>query len=286
MIKYVPVNDLKIEELSVFTELNEAQLLHFFEPDGGIFIAESPKVIERALDFGCRPISVLMDEKRTEHSEEAALLKRLEDMDDNISVFTAPEEILKDITGFHLTRGMLCAIHRPELKDPWDMIKNCRRIAVLENVVNPTNIGAIFRSAAALNIDAILLAPGCCDPLTRRAIRVSMGNVFLLPWTWITSPKNAENLWPERGLEMLRENDFTSVALALREDSLPLSAPILKEYDKLAILLGNEGHGLSDETIASCDHTVIIPMAHEVDSLNVAAASAVAFWELTQVHDS
>ncbi len=282
MIEFKTVDRLDIDELLPYTELNEAQLQHFFEPNGGIFIAESPKVIERALDFGCRPLSVLMDESRTEQREESAILKRLSDSDHTVPVFTAAETILKDITGFHLTRGMLCAMMRPVLPDPMELIKDSRRIAILENVVNPTNIGAIFRSAAALNIDAVLLSPGCCDPLTRRAIRVSMGNVFLLPWSRITFPKKQTVPWSLTFLDKLRENGFASAALALREDSLPLDDPQLKENKKLAILLGNEGSGLCDETISACDYTVIIPMSHEVDSLNVAAASAVAFWELTK----
>ncbi len=282
MIEFRPVNRLDIEELLPYTELNEAQLQHFFEPDGGIFIAESPKVIERALNFGCRPLSVLMDESRTEQREEAAILKRLNDSDGSVPVFTASETILKDITGFHLTRGMLCAMMRPVLPDPMELIQNARRIAILENVVNPTNIGAIFRSAAALNIDAVLLSPGCCDPLTRRAIRVSMGNVFLLPWSRINVPKKHTEPWSVTFLDELRKNGFASAALALREDSLHLDDPLLKQEKKLAILLGNEGNGLCDDTISACDYTVIIPMSHEVDSLNVAAASAVAFWELTK----
>ncbi len=282
MIEFKPVSRLDIDELLPYTELNEAQLQHFFEPAGGIFIAESPKVIERALDFGCRPLSVLMDESRTEQREEAGILKRLSDSGISVPVFTAAETILKDITGFHLTRGMLCAMMRPVLPDPMDLIRNARRIAILENVVNPTNIGAIFRSAAALNIDAVLLSPGCCDPLTRRAIRVSMGNVFLLPWSRITVPKKQTEPWSVTFLDNLRENGFASAALALREDSLHLDDPQLKNEKKLAILLGNEGNGLCDDTISACDYTVIIPMSHDVDSLNVAAASAVAFWELTK----
>ncbi|SKB48315.1 tRNA G18 (ribose-2'-O)-methylase SpoU [Lachnospiraceae bacterium] len=282
MIEIHSVSDLDKSEFLPYTKLNEAQLLHFFEPDGGIFIAESPKVIERALDFGCRPISVLMDGSHVSQHEEAAILSKMSDLDETIPIYTAAEDILMGITGFQLTRGMLCAMHRPALPDPWDMIKDASRIAVLENVVNPTNIGAIFRSAAALGIDAVLLAPGCCDPLTRRAIRVSMGNVFLLPWTWITDPKNKEGLWPAPLLQKLREEGFASAAMALKDDSLHLDDAKLKGEKKLAILLGNEGNGLSDETIASCDYSVIIPMSHAVDSLNVAAASAVAFWELTR----
>ena len=233
----------------------------------GIFIAESPKVIERALKAGYQPISFLVEHKDLE-GEAQEILKQYPD----VPVYTAEYELLVKLTGFALTRGMLCAMRRPALPDIVDVCKNARRIAVLENVVNPTNVGAIFRSAAALNMDAVLLTEGCSDPLYRRAVRVSMGTVFQVPWTFL---KPGIDL-----TEQLHELGFRTAAMALRDDSCRIDDPVLEELEKLAVVLGTEGEGLAADTISNCDYTVRIPMSHGVDSLNVAAASAVAFWQL------
>lgn len=267
----IEITDLTLPELQVYTSLNEAQLLHYFEPAPGIFIAESPKVIERALDFGCEPISILMEQKDLDTCGKN-IVKRCK----NIPVYTARLEVLEQITGYKLARGMLCAMHRPAMPETHEILKNARRIAILENVVNPTNVGAIFRSAAALNMDAVLLTSGCSDPLYRRAIRVSMGTVFQVPWTYI---ETKEVKWPQGGMDLLQEYGFKTVAMALRNDSVRIDDPKLHAEEKLAIILGTEGDGLAAETMADCDYTVKIPMSHGVDSLNVAAASAVAFWE-------
>ena len=233
------------------------------DPENGMFIAESPKVIRRALDSGCVPLSFLME---TDHPETDGL-RLLENCGD-VPVYTAPFDVLTQLTGFKLTRGMLCAMRRPVLRTPEEVCKTARRVAVLENVMNPTNVGAIFRSAAALGMDAVLLTGSCSDPLYRRAIRVSMGTVFQVPWAWLED------------VSQLRALGFQTVAMALREDSLSLRDPRLTAAEKLAVVLGTEGEGLADGTIADCDFTVRIPMSHGVDSLNVAAASAVAFWQL------
>lgn len=267
----IEITDLTLPELQVYTSLNEAQLLHYFEPAPGIFIAESPKVIERALDFGCEPISILMEQKDLDTCGKN-IVKRCK----NIPVYTAKLEVLEQITGYKLARGMLCAMHRPAMPETHEILKNARRIAILENVVNPTNVGAIFRSVAALNMDAVLLTSGCSDPLYRRAIRVSMGTVFQVPWTYIETKKVT---WPQGGMDLLHEYGFKTVAMALRNDSVRIDDPKLHAEEKLAIILGTEGDGLAAETMADCDYTVKIPMSHGVDSLNVAAASAVAFWE-------
>lgn len=267
----IEITDLTLPELQVYTSLNEAQLLHYFEPAPGIFIAESPKVIERALDFGCEPISILMEQKDLDTCGKN-IVKRCK----NIPVYTAKLEVLEQITGYKLARGMLCAMHRPAMPETHEILKNARRIAILENVVNPTNVGAIFRSAAALNMDAVLLTSGCSNPLYRRAIRVSMGTVFQVPWTYIETKKVK---WPQGGMDLLQEYGFKTVAMALRNDSVRIDDPKLHAEEKLAIILGTEGDGLAAETMADCDYTVKIPMSHGVDSLNVAAASAVAFWE-------
>ena len=261
------ITDLSAPELDVYARLSEGQLLHYYEPDTGLFIAESPKVISRALDAGYEPVSLLMEPEHVE-GEAREVVSRC----GGIPVYTAEARILTELTGFQLTRGVLCAMRRRRLPDAASLCAGARRVAVLENVMNPTNVGAIFRSAAALGMDAVLLTPGCSDPLYRRASRVSMGNVFLVPWTYL--PEEAP--WPER----LRRLGFQTVAMALREDSLLLNDPRLMAAEKLAVVLGTEGDGLSDGTIAACDYTVRIPMTHGVDSLNVAAASAVAFWEL------
>lgn len=273
---YVPniieITDFEAPELDVYARLSENQLLNRHEPEKGIFIAESPKVIERALDAGCQPISLLLERKHIE-GQARDVIARCGD----IPVFTSDFEILTQLTGFKLTRGVLCAMRRPPLPSVENICGQARRIAILENIMNPTNIGAIFRSAAALNIDAVLLTPGCSNPLYRRAIRVSMGTVFQIPWTFLGSE---DSEWPDAGMKLLQKLGFRTAAMALRDDSIPIDDARLRAEDKLAILLGTEGDGLSPSTIANCDYTVRIPMSHGVDSLNVAAASAVAFWEL------
>lgn len=267
----ITVSDFSASELDVYARLNEAQLFHYNEPEKGIFVAESPNVIERAMDAGCKPVSFLMEEKYVE-GKGSSLLSRCPE----VPCYAAPLEILEKLTGFKLTRGMLCAMERPDLPNVMDIIDKARRIVILENVVNPTNTGAIFRSAAALGIDAVLLTKGCCDPLYRRSARVSMGTVFQIPWTYI------EGAWPEEGLALLRGKGYKTVSMALCEDSISLGDSRLRDVEKMAIIMGTEGDGLNENTIAASDYTVKIPMAAGVDSLNVAAASAVAFWELTK----
>ena len=259
------VTDFSDPELDIYARLTEVQLLNRREPDKGIFIAESPKVIERALNAGCVPISFLMETRHVENQAKE-LIARCGD----IPVFTAELDVLTQLTGFKLTRGMLCAMYRPKLPTVGDICKNARRVAVLEDVMNPTNVGAIFRSAAALGIDAVVLTSASRDPLYRRSIRVSMGTVFQVPWTYLG----------EGGISELRRLGFKTAAMALKSDSLPIYDPRLAKIDKLAIVLGTEGDGLAAGTIADCDYTVLIPMSHGVDSLNVAAASAVAFYQL------
>ena len=260
-------------QLDLFARLTEAQLRCRKEQEKGIFIAESPKVIERALDAGYEPVALLMERKHIT-GQGSGIIARCGDA---VSVYTADREVLAGLTGYELTRGVLCAMRRPPLPAVETLCALARRVAVLEGIVDPTNVGAAFRSAAALGIDAVLVTPTCCDPLYRRAVRVSMGTVFQVPWTRIgDSPEQ----WPHPGLERLRDLGFRTAAQALREDSLSIDDPRLGREEKLAIVLGTEGDGLADHTIAGCDYTVRIPMAHGVDSLNVAAASAVAFWEL------
>lgn len=259
------VTDFSDPQLDIYARLTEVQLLNRREPDKGIFIAESPKVIERALNAGCVPISFLMETRHVENQAKQ-LIARCGD----IPVFTAGLDVLTQLTGFKLTRGMLCAMYRPKLPTVEDICKNARRVAVLEDVMNPTNVGAIFRSAAALGIDAVVLTSASSDPLYRRSIRVSMGTVFQVPWTYLG----------EGGISELRRLGFKTAAMALKSDSLPIYDPRLAKIDKLAIVLGTEGDGLAAGTIADCDYTVLIPMSHGVDSLNVAAASAVAFYQL------
>lgn len=266
------ITDFSAPELDVYARCSEGQLLHFYEPEGGLFIAESPNVIERALNAGYEPVSLLLETKHIE-GEAQAVIARCGD----IPVYTAEFDVLTKLTGFKLTRGVLCAMRRRRLPDVRSLCDGAVRIAVLENVMNPTNVGAIFRSAAALHMDAVLLTPGCSDPLYRRASRVSMGTVFQIPWTFLDE---REGMWPESGMKILRELGFKTAAMALREDSVSLDNPALKSEEKLAVVLGTEGDGLAPETIAECDYTVRIEMARGVDSLNVAAASAVAFWEL------
>ena len=266
------ITDFNAPELDVYARLTENQLVNRADPDNALFIAESPLVIGRALDAGCVPVSFLMERKHVEGKAQGLL----ERCPPDIPVYAAPLEVLEQLTGFKLTRGMLCAMRRPKLPSVEEVCAGARRVAVLENVMNPTNIGAIFRSAAALNMNAVLLSSAGSDPLYRRAVRVSMGTVFQIPWTYF--PEDAP--WPEGGMALLRQLGFKTAAMALRDDSLSIDDPRLLTEQKLAIVLGTEGDGLADGTIAHCDYTVRIPMAHGVDSLNVAAASAVAFYQL------
>lgn len=269
----IEITDFDAPELDVYARLTEAQLLNKDHPEDGLFIAESPKVISRALDGGYEPVSVLVEKKQVlEDAETIAVLGKC----GNVPVYTAEFEVLTKLTGFKLTRGMLCAMKRRRLPGLQEICNGCDRIAVLENVMNPTNVGAIFRSAAALHMDAVILTGGCSNPLYRRASRVSMGTVFQIPWTFVDNPV----IWPEEGMKILRELGFKTAAMALKEDSASIDDPELMKEDKLAVILGTEGDGLAPETIADCDYTVMIPMSHGVDSLNVAAASAVAFWQL------
>lgn len=269
----IEITDFDAPELDVYARLTEAQLLNKDHPEDGLFIAESPKVISRALDGGYEPVSVLVEKKQVlEDAETIAVLGKC----GNVPVYTAEFEVLTKLTGFKLTRGMLCAMKRRRLPGLQEICNGCDRIAVLENVMNPTNVGAIFRSAAALHMDAVILTGGCSNPLYRRASRVSMGTVFQIPWTFVDNFV----IWPEEGMKILRELGFKTAAMALKEDSASIDDPELMKEDKLAVILGTEGDGLAPETIADCDYTVMIPMSHGVDSLNVAAASAVAFWQL------
>lgn len=269
----IEITDFDAPELDVYARLTEAQLLNKDHPEDGLFIAESPKVISRALDGGYEPVSVLVEKKQVlEDVETIAVLGKC----GNVPVYTAEFEVLTKLTGFKLTRGMLCAMKRRRLPGLQEICNGCDRIAVLENVMNPTNVGAIFRSAAALHMDAVILTGGCSNPLYRRASRVSMGTVFQIPWTFVDNSV----IWPEEGMKILRELGFKTAAMALKEDSASIDDQELMKEDKLAVILGTEGDGLSPETIADCDYTVMIPMSHGVDSLNVAVASAVAFWQL------
>lgn len=273
----IKITDINAPELDIYARLKENQLQHYFEPAPGLFIAESPNVIERALNSGCTPYSILVESKQINKDTEK-IISRCGD----VTVYTAPFEVLTKLTGFQLTRGLLCAMYRPALPSVEELCKNARRIAVLENVMNPTNIGAIFRSAAALGMDAVLLTSGCSDPLYRRASRVSMGTVFQIPWTYFDKKEFSTQIEnPSKNYVMkLKELGFTTAAMALKENSTSVDNPVFKTCDKLAVILGTEGEGLCEETINACDYTVTIPMAHGVDSLNVAAASAVAFWAL------
>lgn len=275
MPNIIEITDFSASELDVYARLTESQLLHLYEPEKGIFIAESPKVIERALDAGCVPISLLLERKHIA-GQAREIIRRCGD----IPVFTAEFDVLTKLTGFPLTRGVLCAMRRPPLPDVREICANAHRIAILENIMNPTNIGAIFRSAAALNMDAVLLTPACSDPLYRRSIRVSMGTVFQIPWTFLDKKTFS---WPQHGIKFLQELGFRTAAMALNDNTVSIEDERLAAEDKLAIILGTEGDGLSPETIANCDYTVRIPMSHGVDSLNVAAASAIAFWQLRKI---
>ena len=272
MTEIIEITDFEAPELDIFARLTEAQLMHCFEPKGGMFIAESPKVIHRALDAGYEPVSLLMEGRHIE-GQAADVIARCPD----VPVYTSDLATLTKLTGFQLTRGVLCAMRRKAAPSVEEVCRDAQRVVILENVMNPTNVGAIFRSAAALGMDALLLTPGCSDPLYRRSARVSMGTVFQIPWTFIGEEMEC---WPGAGMEQLRQLGFETAALALTDRSVSITDPRLLEAEKLAVILGSEGDGLTEQTIASCDYTVKIPMFHGVDSLNVAAASAVAFWEL------
>ena len=272
MLKSIEITDFQAPEVDVYARTSENQLVNRANPAEGMFIAESPRVIERALDAGFQPVSCLV-EKRQIEGEAREILERLGE----IPVYTAEMEVLAQITGFKLTRGMLCAMYRKPLPSVEEVIRDAKRIAILENVVNPTNVGAIFRSAVALHMDAVLLTFDCSNPLYRRAVRVSMGTVFQIPWTFFEKEE-----WPDGGMDILRKMGFRTAALALKNDSVSIDDPHLMEEEKLALILGTEGDGLAAATIADCDYTVKIPMSHGVDSLNVAAASAVAFWQVGQ----
>ena len=272
MPNIIEITDFHAPELDPYARLTQNQLRNRLEPEKGIFIAESPKVIDRALDAGYKPVSLLMERKQIT-GPAAGILSRCGDA----PVYTADREMLAELTGFELTRGVLCAFHRPAPRPVEELCKNARRVAVLEGIVDSTNVGAIFRSAAALNMDAVLINPSCCDPLCRRAVRVSMGTVFQVPWGQLgETPAD----WPEKGMDILQSLGFKTAAMALSDRSVSIDDEQLAKEPKLAIVLGTEGDGLAAGTIASCDYTVKIPMSHGVDSLNVAAASAVAFWQL------
>ncbi len=272
MPNIIEIMDFHAPELDPYARLTQNQLRNRLEPEKGIFIAESPKVIDRALDAGYKPVSLLMERKQIT-GPAAGILSRCGDA----PVYTADREMLAELTGFELTRGVLCAFHRPAPRPVEELCKNARRVAVLEGIVDSTNVGAIFRSAAALNMDAVLINPSCCDPLCRRAVRVSMGTVFQVPWGQLgETPAD----WPEKGMDILHSLGFKTAAMALSDRSVSIDDEQLAKEPKLAIVLGTEGDGLAAGTIASCDYTVKIPMSHGVDSLNVAAASAVAFWQL------
>lgn len=286
MLNVIEIKDFNAPELDIYARCTEARLLNKDHPEEGMFIAESPKVIGRALDAGYEPLSVLVEKKQMEENEETSqIMNRFDDT--RVSIFTADFEVLTKLTGFKLTRGMLCAMRRKPLRKFQDLCDGINRIAILENVQNPTNVGAIFRSAAALNMEAVLLSPGCSDPLYRRASRVSMGTVFQIPWTFIRDSNEMrckrEVIWPKQVIAELKKLGYKTAALALTDDSVGIDDSELMKEEKLAVILGNEGEGLESETIALCDYTVKIPMTHGVDSLNVAAASAVAFWQLGKI---
>lgn len=291
-MQLIRITDFDAPELDIYARLTEGQLLNRAEPEQGIFIAESPNVIMRALENGCRPLSFLVETRHIE-TQAKALAERFPVCED-VPVYTADLEVLVQLTGFPMTRGILCAMRRPLLPSVEEICAGARCIAVLEEIENPTNLGAIFRSAAALGVDAILLTPGCSNPFYRRAARVSMGTVFQIPWTFIPEkprkrrrplPETEEKRdlsWPDGCISYLHEMGFATAAMALSEDSVPIDDPVLNAEEKLAVVLGTEGDGLAAKTIAACDYTVRIPMAHGVDSLNVAAAGAVAFYQLTR----
>ena len=275
MPKIIHITDFSDPALDVYVRLTGAQLRSKLEGEAGIFIAESPTVIEVAMQGGCEPISILTDERLIASGGVTAILDKCGD----IPIYTASRELLTKMTGFELTRGALCAMKRPALPSVSEVLRDARRVAVLEEVTDSTNIGALFRSAAALGMDAVLVTPTCCDPLCRRAVRVSMGTIFQVPWARIGEQPSD---WPTAGMERLRALGFKTCAMALRDDSVSIDDKTLAAEERLAIILGTEGDGLANSTIADCDYTVRIPMSHDVDSLNVAAASAVAFWQLGQ----
>lgn len=269
----IQIDDIKNPKLDIFSKLSENQLVHYYEPNGGLFLAESLKILERAINAGYEPVCALIEDRL--QSEVEVYLNNYP----TATVYVASFEALKEITGYHMTGGVLCAMKRRELPTVDDICRNAKRLAVLEDVVNPTNVGAIFRNAAALGVDGILLSPGCCDPLYKRAIRVSMGTVFQIPWTIIDKK---ENSWPGIIMNDLKKMGFATVAMALDDRATTINNKALRAEEKIAILLGSEGYGLTDATLSECDYTVMIPMCNGVDSLNVAAASALAFWELCQ----
>ncbi len=292
MTHYIEINHLDHEDLQIYTGMSENQIKHFYEPHGGLFIAESVNVIERALEAGCKPVSMLVDTARIE-GEAARILDKLQDTEQygDVPVYCADEAVLKEMTGFGVFRGALSAMIRPALPSVEDICAGKTRIAVLEDVMNPTNVGAIFRSAAALGMEAVLLTGGCSDPLYRRSIRVSMGTVFQIPWTYVENlpeGKNTDEISDAQAADgnksgyvhALHNLGFDTAAMALRKDTIDITDPILQETEKLAVILGTEGEGLRETTIDATTHTIKIPMSHGVDSLNVAAASAVAFWTL------
>ena len=266
----IEVFDMNIPELDMYTSVNESRLLHYFEPKPGVFIAESPNVILRAIAAGYEPISFLSEKDNVPDE----LLEKIKEFD--VPHYVAAKEVISKLTGYPMTRGALGAFRRSEGKNATELITSARRIVVLDEVMNPTNLGAIFRSAAALNMDAVLLTSGCSNPLYRRAARVSMGTVFQIPWAYIDKKMD----WKSDGIDMLHNNGFKLVAMALKEDSVNIDDKQLMQEEKLAIIMGTEAFGLPDEIIDRCDYTVMIPMSHGVDSLNVAAASAIAFWQL------
>ena len=269
----IEITDYDDPRLDVYARLNETQLRHYYEPNGGLLITESPKVTERALAAGCKPVSALVEGSQA--VGEAAQI--LENLPSDLPVFTGSSDTIRKLTNIPMTRGLLCCMMRPALQKVEDLIAGMRRIAVLENVTNPTNVGAIIRSAAALGMEAVLLNHACSDPFYRRAARVSMGTVFQVPWTYLENTETGKGL---HYVKMLQTLGFKTAALALRKDTVSISDPCLRREEKLAVILGAEGDGLTDETIDLSDYTISIPMAHGVDSLNVAACSAVAFWEL------
>lgn len=272
MSEIIEIDDFSSPKLDIFARLTESQLRSRVDAENAVFIAESPKVIRLALDAGYSPKALLMPRKHIV-GQGKEFLERCGD----IPVYTAADDILERLTGYRLTRGVLCAFRRPLPPSAEDILKGARRVAVLENITDATNVGAIVRSAAALGVDAVLFTPSCCDPLNRRAVRVSMGTIFQIPWAWLGDEPND---WPNEGVKRLRRLGFKTAAMALSDNSVPIDDEALGKEEKLAVILGTEGDGLTKETIASCDYTVKIPMSHGVDSLNVAAASALAFWQL------
>ncbi len=273
MANFIKINDFSAPELDLFARLTGAQLRSRLEPEKGVFIAESPEVIKTALNSGVEPVALLTDEKLINGAVKEIISK----LPDGVPVYLATRDVLSKLTGFALTRGAICAMKRPKMQTLDDILAVSKRVAVLEEIADSTNIGAIFRSAAALGIDAVLITPTCCDPLCRRAVRVSMGTVFQVPWTKIGGSASD---WPRIGIDKLKEAGFKTLAMALSDDSIGIDSPVLNNDERLAVILGTEGNGLKKETISLSDYTVKIPMSHGVDSLNVACAATVAFWEL------